>query len=148
MCLELRRQLGCSRSVRAAAPANDFSPTNRTSKARLNKALKANRLVAEFLLGDPEELVVADIDSYTLGSEEEARLCAHLFILPGSVILWPWSGWTRSPLVDRGSLRRIISCLTRARRTCRGGSRPVDRGSLSNPSTPSCTMGSRTRSLL
>ena len=52
---------------------------DRTAKARLNKALKANRLVAELLLGDPEDLVVADIDSYAPGSEEEARLCAHLF---------------------------------------------------------------------
>lgn len=52
---------------------------DRTAKARLARALKANSLVAERLLFDPpDSLEVLAIPSYSPGSTEEADLCAYL----------------------------------------------------------------------
>lgn len=59
------------------------SGDDRTSKARLNKALKANPHVPEFLLGPPlSEIAVREIEAYGPGSEEEAWICAHLLQTP------------------------------------------------------------------
>lgn len=56
---------------------------DRTTKARLNKALKANRHVPDFLLGPPpDEIAVREIHAYAPGSEEEAFICAHLLQAP------------------------------------------------------------------
>ena len=54
---------------------------DRTAKAHLTKALKANPHVPERLLSNPPDpLQVLDIGSYAPGSEEEADICAFLLL--------------------------------------------------------------------
>lgn len=56
---------------------------DRTTTARLNKALKANRHVPGLLLGTEQaDISVLAIDAYAAGSEAEAVICAHLLIDP------------------------------------------------------------------